>query len=644
MERRRELGGDRNIGSVKAAINMYGERILESSSPALRNNFHKNFPKDSSSRTKELLLAKRDVTRYSERRRNAESTRAEVETELSEARSKVKNLKAQIEASNSNAKLQLHEFDKGTRPQALQGVRKSEKSRYQEVMRELDYVKQELSKLKLDVASVRDEKSRAEKEAEASSSKMQSYMSSAEALRKEIEEVGEEEVLVELAQIEALKEHTVIEAQREKELSNYSTKVEETRQKINHLREEVENSKELEARLAVTLSDVDVLQNELKLVREMDKRAPMENGFRHPEDRIEKGEEDETSVMLRAVTEELEEAKKELATIKEEGFQFMASMDIIRNELKFVTEERARLKKAEEKTELTVQSLNSKLLRAKSKLESATAAEEKAKSIASNLSLTLEQLKTEAEAAKKEKELIFEETEVIKEEIQKTDGEINLTDERLQAAMQELVTVKASEAQALENLKILIENTMRERAAVSQHSSSITISKFEYNYLTGRATGAEELADKKVVAAQAWIEALKASEREILMKTELVHRQGREMRMEEEQQVYQTERSLSAKRRVEGEMTNWRQKGDKIPGSENAQLALPRKSPRKLTGDNDNFSPARRAKLRKSSSPGTRLMTQSTSITLKKRKKVMPNLSKLFSGGDMKRKSKELQD
>ncbi|KAI6691524.1 hypothetical protein NL676_028352 [Syzygium grande] len=627
MERRRP--GDRNIGSVKAAINMYGERILESS-PALRNT-QMNFPENSSSRAKELLLAKRDITRHRESRRNAESARAEAETELSEARSKVKNLKRLIEASSSNVKSQMREFDKGTRPQALQSGRKSEKSRYEEVTRELEHVKLELSKLKLDVASVLEEKLRVQKEAEASSSKMRSSMSSAEALRKEIEEVGEEQVLVELAQIEALKEHAVIEAEREKELSEYSNKVEETRQKINHVREEIENSKELGAKLAVTLSDVYVLQNELKLARGMDKRVPMDNGFHHPEDGIEKVEEDETSVMLRAVTEELEEAKKELATIKEEGFQFMSSMDIIRNELRFVAEERARLKTAEEKTESEI------------KLEAAAAAEEKAKSIVSNLSLTLEQLRTEAEAVKKEKELIFEETEEIKEEIQKTEGETDMTDERLQAAMQELVTFKASEAQALENLGTLIENTLRERATVSQHSSSITISKFEYDYLTGRATGAEEIADKKVAAAQAWIEALKASEREILMKSELLHRKGREMRVEEEQQVYRTERSLSAKRRVEGEITNWRQKRDKISGSENAQLALPRKSPRKLRVDNADFSPARRAKFRKSSSPGTRLLTRSPSIALKKRKKVMPNLTKIFSGGDTKRKSKDLQ-
>lgn len=633
---RRELG-DRNLGSVKAAINMYGERILESG-PALRNT-QKNLPENSSSRAKELLLAKRDITRYRESRRNDESMTVEAETELSEARGKLENLKALIEVSDSNVKSQLPEFDRRRRPQVPQGVRKSEKSRYEGVMRELEYVKQELSKLKLDVASVLDEKSRAEKEAEASSSKMRSYTSSARALRKEIEEVGEEQVLVELAQIEALKEHAVIEAQREKELSEYSTKVEETRQKINRVREEIENSKELEAKLAVTLSDVDVLQNELKLVREMDKRVPTDNGFQHPEDGIETGEEDETSAMLRAVTVELEEAKKELAAIKEEGFQFMASMDIIRNELKFVTEERGRLKKAEEKTELTVRSLNLKLLRAKSKLEAATTAEEKAKSVASNLSLTLEQLRTEAEASKKEKELILEETKAMKEEIQKTEGEIDLTDERLQAAMQELVTVKASEAEALENLRTLIEDTIRERASVSQHSSSITLSKFEYDYLTGRATGAEEIADKKVAAAQAWIEALKASEREILMKSELMQRELREIRVEEEQQVYQKERSLSAKRRVEGEITNRRQKRDKISGSENAQLSLPRKSPRKLTRDNAEFSPARREKFRKSGSPGTRLRAQSPSITLRKRKTVILNLSKLFSGGGLKRKS-----
>ena len=66
-------------------------------------------------------------------------------------------------------------------------------------------------------------------------------------------------------------------------------------------------------------------------------------------------------------------------------------------------------------------------------------------------------------------------------------------------------------------------------------------------YLTGHAVRAEGTADKKVATAHVWIEALKASEKEILMKTELAQREIREVRVEEECEAYKTKRSLSAK-------------------------------------------------------------------------------------------------
>ncbi|KAM1823515.1 hypothetical protein ACFX14_025414 [Malus domestica] len=159
-------------------------------------------------------------------------------------------------------------------------------------------------------------------------------------------------------------------------------------------------------------------------------------------------------------------------------------MDVIRNELKHLRDKTAQLRKTEEKSDLSVQNLNSKLLRAKVKLEAVSASEEKAKLIASNLSLTFDKLKTEAEAAKKEKELVCEEAASINSEILKMESEIESTEEKLQSTTQELETVKSSEAVALENLETLIENTVQARAFQSQSSSSITISKFEHKYLT----------------------------------------------------------------------------------------------------------------------------------------------------------------
>ncbi|KDP32972.1 hypothetical protein JCGZ_13003 [Jatropha curcas] len=206
--------------------------------------------------------------------------------------------------------------------------------------------------------------------------------------------------------------------------------------------------------------------------------------------------------------------------------------------------------------------------------------------------------------------------------------------------MQELEAVKASESLALENLQNLIANTMRARASSSQQSSSITISKFEYEYLTGRAVKAEEIADKKVAAAQAWVEALKANEKEILMKIELAHKEIQETRVEEEQQVYRTERSLSAKRVVEGEIRNWRQKREKNALADNLEQPLRRKSMksngnatrRESMKGNGNWTPSKRGKVRNSSSPAGRITPGSTAFVIRKKKKVMPNLAKFFSG------------
>ncbi|KAM1715064.1 hypothetical protein ACFX12_025592 [Malus domestica] len=478
---------------------------------------------------------------------------------------RAKDLSSAIEESSSKMKSHTQEVEVlkksqrhvGRREDQVLAIGDVDNKKYKEVMRELELVRQELSMLKLDMASILEEKSLAEKQTEASNAKTLFYTSSVEAIRDEIEEATEEQVLAELARIEAAKEFGDIEAEREREANQFSSAVDKTRKKMEDIVKQVDYSKDLEIKLAVTMSDVHVLQNKLKVVKEMDKRIQRIDSLSRLEPSFRKEEDLEGSELLQSVTEELEVAKTELAAVKEEGFQYMASMDVIRNEHKHLTNKTARLRKTEEKSNSRVQNLNSKLLRAKAKLEDVSAYEEKEKSIASNLSVTLDKLRVEAEAAKKEKELVCEETASIKSEILKMEMEIESTEEKLQATMQELETVKSSEAVALENLKTLIENTVRARAFESQSSISITISKFEHKYLTGHAVAAEGNADKKVAAAQAWVEALRASEKEILIRTDLTMRDLNKIRVDEEQ----------------GEEQNWGQKRERIVVSGNWQQA-----------------------------------------------------------------------
>ncbi|GMI66151.1 plastid movement impaired 2, WEAK CHLOROPLAST MOVEMENT UNDER BLUE LIGHT 2 [Hibiscus trionum] len=594
MERKR-------IGSSKAAENMYGGMILEGSSSLEKPQNQEAFPEKPLSKAKELHIAKMDMSRYKESRRNAESAKFKAESELFSAKKTVKDLASMIEESNFKAKERIKDVEslktKGKLEEKASVFRRKESYLYAEVMKELEMVKHELSELKLEMASVMADKARAVKDYEDSSSKMMSNGNYIKELRKEIEAANEEHVLVELARIEASKEAADIKAQKEKEVAEFAYRMEETQKKMKDMVEEMDRTKELEQRLDVTLSDINLSQDKLKQVRD---QTPSSE----------------------SINKELQAAKNELASIREESFRYMSSMDVIRNELKRVTEETEELKKTDEKTDLRVKSLNSKLLRAKSKLEAVTAAEEKTKSIVTNLSLTLEQLRTEAEASKKEKALVTEDIAKIEEEIRKTESEIDSTEEKLQAAVEELEAVKSAETSALEQLRSLIETTMQSRASASNQNSTITISKFEYEYLTGRAVGAEEIADKKVAAAQAWIEALKASEREILMKTETARRDLRETRVEEEHEAYRTERSLSAKKMIEKELRNWQN----VEG-QNKQSPLNRKS-RKSNG---NLTPLGRSRFRGLSSPVTRV-GGSTPFIIKKKRRVIPNLAKIFTG------------
>ncbi|KAK7365218.1 hypothetical protein VNO80_14101 [Phaseolus coccineus] len=574
----------RRVGLVKAAVNMYGNGIADVNGPLLREEFSTK----SSSKAKELHRARRDISLYKESKQAAESAKAQAETELSKAKRTVKDLFSMIGESSYKAKAQMRDMA------SLKKYRKPSKNdsdnEHSRVMRDLEHAKRELFQLKLEVASVWEEKLRAEKEIEASRSNVLACSRVAQKLMMEIEAANEEQVVVELARMEALKELRNIEA------------LENARNKLKEAIKEIEESKELEKKLATAMSDIDILMNELKLVN---KRVERGESMEHT-----KGESGDIGV-LETIKKEIEAAKKELASIRDQGFSFMASMDVTRNELKEVNAEVFHSKNRESKMGTKVRNVSYKLLRAKSKLEAVTAAEEKAKSVVINLSQTLNELRSETEAAKKEKELIKEEITGTEEEIKRGLWEIKESEERLEGAMQELERVKSSEVLALEKLKIMSENAMRERS-LTKGGSLIVISKFEYEYLCKHAAEAKEIADKKVEAAKAWVEAAKANEKEIVMKRRIAERKL---------EVYGKEKMVP-KRVKNEEIENWSKKREKNPSRE-----LQRGQSRKSNKFEGSSTPSRVYKFQKGTSPGPRPLSP---FIVKKKKKVIQNWTKIF--------------
>ncbi|KZV21662.1 hypothetical protein F511_00145 [Dorcoceras hygrometricum] len=433
-----------------------------------------------------------------------------------------KNSSPRIQEPNSRSKTKKRVGKRPRKGKPGEAEQRTGESQYAKVVAELESMEQEFNNLKLEMDSVSQEKRWAEQEIDSSLLNMVFHTSSLETIRREIEETNEEHVLVELAKIEAIKEYGETEAQRKEDSELFWKRREVTRNKMKKIAREIEYAKKMENKLVVTLSDINLLENGLKKIKEMAKRTERN--------------ESPTS-LLDSLTTKLEAAKKELDFIRECGFQLQASMDVVRNELKQAMEERSRQEKKERITEILILNLNLKLLRAKAKLEATSTAENKAKTMLSNLSVTLERLRSETEAAKNDLSIVSEETAIIRQEVMKTDAEIDSAEVKLEEASQELEAVKSSEMIALENLRSQIEVTKGNRASTTQHGSKITISKFEYEYLIKHADTAKEIADKKVAAAHAWIEALKASEKENIVTAEVSRNEIRELQVEEEHKV-----------------------------------------------------------------------------------------------------------
>ncbi|KAL2330722.1 hypothetical protein Fmac_018303 [Flemingia macrophylla] len=253
-----EIGGSRKVRSVKDVVNFYDDKIVATDSPSMKKN-HIDFSMKPSLRTRELHRARRDTGRYKETRWTAESLKIETESDLSNAKKMVKDLSSMIDESSNTVKTQmryierLEKWGKGQQG-AVVVAKRNENYEYTQVMRELEYLKIELFKLKLDVASVMKDKSWVEKEIEASNSMMLTCLATAEVLKKETEEANED------------------------------------RRKLKDVIEEIDESKELEMKLAVTISYVNLLQNELKTVKEMEKRVQGDWTVKQLEGSFSKGE------------------------------------------------------------------------------------------------------------------------------------------------------------------------------------------------------------------------------------------------------------------------------------------------------------------------------------------------------------------
>lgn len=610
-------------GSVRATMSIFGESI--SGRKAEKNRGHVLAQENLSSEMKQL--AKSGMDKLKERKASVDKERAGAESELSRARAMAKELERQIDQTKSRATSQKSELQ-GVRATRT-GKKDAEESLSPDaqlvaVTQELDRAKRELRKLKLELKSAAEAKAKAESDVVSTVCKIQSSLQAADEMRRQVDEANEEHVLVELARIEAERERRELAAQRDAEAARFAREIEATRAKVESARDGLSRARALEAKLEATNADVEVLQGEMELVRAMEKNPVS------PKNNDETAEE---RALLQASEAELSAAKKELDNIRAGGFQFMTSMDRTRTEIARVVEEANRLKAQEKDADAQVQQLNAKLLKARAQMESVTAASERSKAIMSNLTAAMQQLHAETEAANKEEELTLLEKRCVVAETESAAAEIAAAEERIRQSVKALEAAKASEAAAMKKLKAAAESTMQARAVLARrknHRGTITVSRFEYEYLSGRAALVRVVTDKKVAAAQAWVQALKAGEKEAAMRAEAAEREMREMGPREAQAALEAAKTAREQEALERELYDLNLTAESIG---ELQCAYPRRRSARVSAT------GRRSKARRSSVSAASWNPKSPSFTIKRKKKVMPSLLKLIKekrGGSRK--------
>ncbi|KAF8716297.1 hypothetical protein HU200_026584 [Digitaria exilis] len=469
-----------------------------------------------------------------QRRAVAERERARAESELSRASSMANELERQIEQANSRERSHSHSRSElhGTRAGGSGGIRRKKghvdveapggadqardqsNSLYVEVMQELDRVKRELRKLQREVKASRD--------AETPTPRVSSASRRFDSVNREADDETEAPGIAELAKAGGSRKDTHATWTRGKGLWKDTSR-----------------SSGAEERFATaSSSDVGIEPaDEMAMVP-----AATDDTGGHTENpesaltitRHEEGHDDRSSLQAAAAEAELTSARVELESIREEGVRFTSSVERTRQETARVTEEIDRLTEQEKRASAQVQQLNARLLQARSRLDAATTADERAEAALAELSAALRRLGEETDAAEKERALTEMENRCVGEDAETIGKEIAAAERRVRGLVKELEAARASEAAATTKFRAVVDSAMQAtRAAVmsetERSSGNVAITRFAYEYLTGRGEVVGAIAEKKVAAAEAWVEALRAGEREVVMRAEAIEREIGEM-------------------------------------------------------------------------------------------------------------------
>ncbi|KAK4750598.1 hypothetical protein SAY87_004080 [Trapa incisa] len=542
--------------SVKDAVNLFGEGAFSGEKPSIRKVKPQSAERVLAKET-QFHLARKELNKLKEQLENAESTKGQILGELEKAKrimndltdkinmvteskeraikqtETAKRLAKQLEMANSNGSTETN----GSLNPDLESTREQ----YTILITDLDAAKQELRKIQQDRDATAEVKSTAFKQVEDAELAAKANMVRVDELSKEISAIQETLDQVKLATFQAQQDQANIFEEKDVQRLVIKATLEESANELLTMKKEFEPEmvQNLEAQLAETGEQIESLKKRIESVKASDLES------------------------VRTVTLELDDAKGSLEKVTEEESSLRSLVESLKVELENVKKEHAELKEKEAETESVVGNLHVKLRKSRSELEARVAEESKAKSASDEMLAILHQLMLETENSRKEAEEMKEKAEELKKEAEATKTALKEAEQKLRVALEEAEEAKMAEATALDEIKNLSDRTTAARASTSESDAKITISKDEYESLSRKVEESDKLADMKVAAAMAQVEAVRASENEAFKRLEATRKEMEEMKAETEAALKRATMAEAAKRAVEGELRKWREREQK---------------------------------------------------------------------------------
>ncbi|KAL0734838.1 hypothetical protein Bca4012_011048 [Brassica carinata] len=507
--------------SVKDAVTLFGREAAFSAEkqPLIRKPSPQSAEKVLVKQT-ELQLAQKELNKLKERKPDTANTVTEA------AKSLIKEAKPETVSVSSSDDAQGLDLEQ-----------------YGMVCKELDTAKQELRKIRQVSNEVSDTKTVALAREEEAKEVTKVCSEKIEFLRKEIAAVNESVEQTKLACSQSRKEQTEIFSDKEIQRQSYKAGMEESAKKLLALKNEFdpEFAKNLEAQLNETYNEIDEFQKQMETAKASDVES------------------------VNGVSLELKEAKGLLEKLVGEEKSLQASMESLKAELEKVKKERSEVEAKEAEIEAVAGDLNLKLSRSKSELEECVGEESKAKAALEDMMSTLNQITSETEAARREADEMRNKAEELRKEAETEHLSLEETELNLRVALDEVEEAKTAKAKALEQIKSMSERTNAARNSTSSKSGaqSITLSQKEFKSLRKRADVSDKLADMKVAAALAQVEAVRASENETLKKLETTQEEIEKLKTATQEALKKAAMADAAKKAVEGELRRWRERDQK---------------------------------------------------------------------------------